>query len=164
MTVRDVIKDVEALTLTLTADFDAPVDRVWQVLADARQLERWWGPPEWPATFPRHDMVAGGQSRYVMTGPEGERMHGWWRVTAVEPPHRLAFEDGFADDNGEPVDDMPVIQCEITVRAGADGRTVLTSTSTFSSLEAFEELQAMGMEEGSRTAMSQIDAVLADGA
>jgi uncharacterized protein YndB with AHSA1/START domain len=163
MTVRDVIKDVEALTLTLTAEFDAPVERLWQVLADARQLERWWGPPDWPATFTRHDMVTGGESRYAMTGPEGETMPGWWRFTAVEEPHRLAFEDGFADENGDPIVDTPVIRCELTLAALPDRRTLLTSTSWFSSLEAFEELEAMGMEEGNSAAMGQIDAILAEG-
>lgn len=54
--------DREALSLVVTAEFDAPVDRVWQLWADPRQLERWWGPPGWPASFPQHDMVVGGRS------------------------------------------------------------------------------------------------------
>ena len=45
MPVTDVQHDLDALTLTITADFAAPVDRVWQVYADPRQLERVWGPP-----------------------------------------------------------------------------------------------------------------------
>lgn len=77
MTVVSVTKDVDALTLTFVAEFAASVERVWQVWADPRQLERWWGPPTWPATFQRHDFVVGGQSRYHMTGPEGEKSHGW---------------------------------------------------------------------------------------
>lgn len=161
MTVRDVITDLETLTMTFTAEFDATVERVWAVVADARQLERWWGPPEWPATFTRHDMVVGGESRYVMTGPDGEKMSGWWRITAVDEPHLLAFEDGFADDEGNPVESMPVIVSELSVSALPDGRAMLTARSRFSSLEAFEELAAMGMEEGMRSAMGQIDALLA---
>lgn len=163
MTVRDVIKDVESLTMTFTAEFDASVERVWQVLADARLLERWWGPPEWPATFTRHDMVVGGESHYYMSGPDGETMRGWWRITAVDEPHRLAFDDGFADDDGNPVDSMPVIGTELTIKPMAGGGTLLTVRSRFSSLEALEELAAMGMEEGMTTAMAQIDAILAEG-
>ena len=45
MTVTAVRKDAEALTLTLDAEFEAPAERVWQLWADPRQLERWWGPP-----------------------------------------------------------------------------------------------------------------------
>ena len=78
MPVIDVHKDTEALTLTFVAEFAADVERVWQVWADPRQLERWWGPPTWPATFTAHDFVAGGHSKYHMTGPEGEIAGGWW--------------------------------------------------------------------------------------
>ena len=53
MTVTAVRKDPEALTMTLDAEFDAPAERVWQLWADPRQLERWWGPPTYPATV--HD-------------------------------------------------------------------------------------------------------------
>ena len=45
MTVTAVRKDPEALTMTLTAEFDASPERVWELWADPRQLERWWGPP-----------------------------------------------------------------------------------------------------------------------
>ena len=72
MTVVASTKDPEALTFTIVADLAAPPARVWQVWADARQLERWWGPPTWPATFTRHEMTVGGTSEYYMTGPEGE--------------------------------------------------------------------------------------------
>lgn len=48
MTVTRVDKDYDRLTITFVADFDAPVERVWQLWADPRQLERWWGPPSMP--------------------------------------------------------------------------------------------------------------------
>ena len=43
MPVIGVLKDEAARTLTITARFDAPIGRVWQVWSDPRQLERWWG-------------------------------------------------------------------------------------------------------------------------
>ncbi len=42
MTVTAVRKQPETLTMTLEAEFDAPADRVWQLWADPRLLERWW--------------------------------------------------------------------------------------------------------------------------
>ena len=89
MTVTSSQKDLQALTLTFVAEFDAPVERVWQVWADPRQLERWWGPPTYPATFEQHDFVEGGHASYDMTTPDGEKPRGWWRFTAIEPPRRL---------------------------------------------------------------------------
>ena len=37
--------DLDALTITVTATFDHPVEKVWDLYADPRKLERWWGPP-----------------------------------------------------------------------------------------------------------------------
>lgn len=57
MSVTSVAKDLDNLTLTLVADFDAPAERVWQLWDDPRKLERWWGPPTHPATVERHDLA-----------------------------------------------------------------------------------------------------------
>ena len=73
MTVTAVRKDPEALTMTVDAEFDASPERVWQLWADPRQLERWWGPPTYPATFTAHDLAPGGRVEYHMTGPEGDQ-------------------------------------------------------------------------------------------
>lgn len=77
MTVKSVLRDERALTMTVSAEFDATVERVWQLWADPRKLERWWGPPTHPATVVEHSLVAGGRVTYFMTGPAGERFHGW---------------------------------------------------------------------------------------
>jgi len=162
MTVTDVRKDTEALTMTITAEFEAPIERVWQLWEDPRQLERWWGPPTWPATFVDHDLTPGGHVSYFMTGPDGDKAHGWWRVTAIDPPNNLEFEDGFADDTGARNDEMPVMtmRVEITEQSGGSRMTVET---TFPSLEAMEQLIEMGMDEGMTLAMGQIDDILTAG-
>jgi uncharacterized protein YndB with AHSA1/START domain len=159
MTVVSTQTDTEALTLTFVAEFDASVDRVWQMWQDPRQLERWWGPPTWPATFDRHDFVQGGRSSYYMTGPEGEKARGWWVTTSIQPPNRLEFDDGFADESGEPVDDMGVIHGVVTFEE-SEGRTRMTTISTFESAEQMKKMADMGMEEGMREAMGQLDALL----
>jgi uncharacterized protein YndB with AHSA1/START domain len=154
-------KDTEALTLTLVAEFDASVERVWQLWEDPRQLERWWGPPTWPATFKRHHLVVGGESRYYMTGPEGEKAHGWWTVTATEAPNRLEFDDGFAGEDGEPIDKDEPVRIVVTIEATGNG-TRMTTVSNFANAPQLEKMLTMGMEEGMRLAMGQIDALLAD--
>jgi uncharacterized protein YndB with AHSA1/START domain len=161
MTVISSDKDADTLTLTFVARFDAAPERVWQVWEDPRQLERWWGPPTWPATFHQHEFEPGGESRYYMTGPAGEKAHGWWRVTAVEPHSRLEFDDGFADDNGEPTGPHDPVHAVVTFEA-VDGGTVMTTVSHFTTTEQLEALIEMGMQEGMRLAMGQIDAILAE--
>ena len=120
MTVTSVVKDLDNLTLTVVADFGAPVERVWQLWADPRQLERWWGPPGHPATVEAHDLTPGGEVTYFLTGPGGEQSRGWWRVTSVDPPRSLEFTDGFADQDGTPIAGMPTttVQVQLTERDG----------------------------------------------
>jgi uncharacterized protein YndB with AHSA1/START domain len=161
MTITSVEKDPVALTMTVTSEFDAPVERVWKLWEDPRQLEKWWGPPTYPATFTEHDLRPGGRSSYHMTGPEGEQPAGWWEITAVDAPHKLELRDGFADDHGQPNPDMPVMTLRLTIDERPEGGSRMTIETTFPSAEAMEQLTAMGMDEGMREALAQIDALLA---
>ncbi|MGO4104745.1 SRPBCC domain-containing protein [Leifsonia sp. YAF41] len=161
MTVLSSEKDLDSLTLTFVAEFNADASRVWQLWEDPRQLERWWGPPTFPATFERHEFREGGSSRYFMTGPEGEKPRGWWAFTEIDAPRRLAFDDGFSGDDGEPDASMGVGSAVVTLEEHGD-TTRMTIVSTFSSLDQMEQVMAMGMEEGMRDALGQIDALLAE--
>jgi uncharacterized protein YndB with AHSA1/START domain len=160
MTVVSTAQDREAHTLTIVAELAAPPARVWQVWSDPRQLERWWGPPTWPATFEEHDVVVGGRSSYYMTGPEGEKARGWWHFVALDEPRRLEFEDGFSDGAGDPDPHLPTTRAVVELEETAGG-TRMTVTSRFATLEQMEQLVAMGMVEGITQAMGQIDEVLA---
>jgi uncharacterized protein YndB with AHSA1/START domain len=160
MSVTSVDKDFESLTLTLIADFDAPVDRVWQLWADPRQLERWWGPPTYPATVDGHDLTPGGEVAYFMTGPEGDTHRGWWRVTSVDPPKSLEFVDGFADQDGVPVPDMPLTTIHLQL-SDREGGTRMELRSRFESRDQMEQLVNMGMVEGLQESVGQMDALLA---
>ena len=97
MPVLSTTPDTADLSLTIVAELAAPPSRVWHLWVDPRQLERWWGPPTWPATFVQHDVTVGGTSRYYMTGPEGEQAHGWWRFLTLDEPNSREVEDGFGD-------------------------------------------------------------------
>ena len=161
MPVTSVDKDLRTLTMTIVSDFNVPVRRLWDAYADPRQIEKFWGPVEWPATFTRHDMAAGGRSSYVMTGPDGETSGGYWEFVSVEAQHSFEVLDGFANADGTPNTEMPTMRMVYTFEATADGSR-LTAVTYFSSADELEQLLKMGMEEGTLSAMSQIDAVVAD--
>ena len=163
MSVIDVTKDLDALTMTITATFDAPVERVWQVWADPRQLERWWGPPSHPATVVEHELAPGGRVSYYMTGPDGTRYAGFWRVHEVQAPRALEFEDYFADDEGNPKLEMPTNTTEVSLAPAGEG-TRMVVRSAFPSRAAMDQLLEMEMEEGFRSALAQIDEILTEGA
>jgi len=161
MTVTAVQKDPEKLTLTLTAEFPAPPQRVWQLWADPRQLERWWGPPTYPATFTKHDLAPGSRVEYHMTGPTGDQPHGYWDIVEVDPPRRLVFVDGFAHADGTPDDTFPRNEGRVTIEPIDADRTRMSVQTVFASSAAMEQVLAMGMEEGLTQAVGQIDAILA---
>jgi uncharacterized protein YndB with AHSA1/START domain len=160
MPVTDVVKDLDRLTMTITVEFDADAERIWELWSDPRQLERWWGPPNFPATFVDYDLSAGRHAAYFMTGPEGEKYHGWWRIEEAEPPHRLRFEHGYADDEGKPNAEMPTTIATVTI-AEADGATTMSIESKFGTREEMERMIEMGTEQGMVEALGQIDALLA---
>jgi uncharacterized protein YndB with AHSA1/START domain len=161
MSVTSVEKDFDELSLTLTADFDAPLERVWELWSDPRKLERWWGPPEYPATFSRHDLKPGGEMAYFMTGPQGDKHHGWWKVTEVKPPTWIEFDEGFAYESGTPNDSLPQTRCTMRL-VEHDGGTRMELQSFFDTREQMEELDKMGMTEGLSGAVGQMDAILAE--
>ncbi len=161
MPVTSVTQDPAALTLTVVADFSVPLQRLWDAYVDPRQLERFWGPPTYPAQFTRHDAAVGGRSAYAMTGPGGDISRGYWQWLAVKPQTSFEVLDGFALADGSPNPEMPSMRMIFTFEATQAGSRV-TTTTHFTSADGLARLLDMGMDEGMRLAMGQMDEVLAD--
>lgn len=83
-----------------------------------------------------------------------------WKVRSVTPPASPEFTDGFADQNGNPADGMPVteVRMELTEK---DGATRMELRSVFVSREEMEKVMEMGAAEGMQQAVGQMDALLA---
>lgn len=160
MPVTDITKNIDDKSLTITAEFAAPVERVWRLYADPRQLERVWGPPSHPATFVEHKLAPGSRTTYFMTGPEGEKYCGYWRITEVDEPRGFSFVDGFADEDFNPNPELPESQNEYRFES-TDAGTRAIFVSRYDSAEALQQVLEMGMEEGATGAINQIDAFLA---
>ena len=161
MPVTDVTHDIDSRTLTITADFAAPVERVFEIYADPRQLERIWGPPSHPATVVEHDFVPGGAVHYFMTSPEGEKFYGIWRILTVDRPRGFTFEDAFADDSFAINEDLPVSHNDFQF-VEHDGGTRGVFVSTYATVEGLEQVLAMGVVEGATLAINQVDDLLAE--
>ncbi|HYO17670.1 MAG TPA: SRPBCC family protein [Dermatophilaceae bacterium] len=161
MPITSVSKDPAALTMTVVAEFPVPVERLWNAYADPRQLERFWGPPTYPARFTRHDLHPGGRSEYTMTGPEGDVSRGYWEYLDVRPGHSFEVVDGFANPDGSANQQMPSMRMIFTFSPTGTGSQV-SNITFFNSVEELDQLIGMGMEEGMRSAMGQMDEVLAD--
>ena len=160
MPVTDVQHSFEDLSITITADFAAPVQRVWQIYVDPRQLEQIWGPPSHPATFVEHALVPGHRSTYYMTGPEGEKYRSWWLITTVDEPHSFSFEDGFATEDFSVDESLPVSRSTFTFTPTEAG-TRAVFVSSYTDAAALQQVLDMGAVEGASQAINQIDDLLA---
>ena len=160
MSVTSVEKDLEALTMTVTADLDATVERAWQLWADPRQFERWWGPPGYPTTVVDYDLRAGGRITFFM-GTDDERHDSTWEVVAADPPRHLELRDADVDDDGRPNDGTAMTAMIITIDERQGGGAVMAICTHFDSEAGMQQVLAMGLEEGMCIVFSQIDAVLA---
>ncbi|MBE7187767.1 SRPBCC family protein [Jatrophihabitans endophyticus] len=155
MPVTSVSKDPETLTMTVVADFEVPVRRLWDAYLDPRQLERFWGPPDHPAVFTRHDGYPGGRSEYTMAGPDGTPTDFAWEWVAVDEP------SGFEVRDGDGIPGTGPARMVFAFEATATGSRV-TGTSYFDSVDDLQQMVDLGMEQGMTEAMGQIDTVLAD--
>lgn len=159
MTVISSTTNPDQLTLELVAEFDATPEQVWDVWEDPRKLERWWGPPGWPATFTRHEFEVGGQARYHMTGPDGTKHHGWWRINVIDDNRHLEFANGLAGADGEPVPDLAPADGIVELESTGAGTRMLVRTQ-FLDVEQMERMLGMGMQDGMTMALGQIDSLL----
>ena len=159
MPVTNVDKDIDALTMTITAEFDADAERLWELWSDPRQLERWWSPPSHSSTFVEHELTVGARTTYFMTGPDGERRDGWWRIEEVERPHRLRIKDDAVDDKGKPDDGGPTAMT-VTITE-ADGTATMSIQTHFADRESLEQTIELGFEQGLTETLNQIDPLLA---
>lgn len=159
MPVTNVITDAESLTMTLTAEFAAPVERLWSLFTDPRQLERFWGPPGWPATFRTFDFRVGGLAEYQMTSPTGEISAGRWEFVKIDEPHSFEVLDQFTDADGSVFEDFPAMRLSYRFEVNGEN-TRMINESNFASVEALEQAVEMGAVEGSTLSLNQLDRML----
>lgn len=161
MPVTSVTQDPVGLTITVVAEFQATAQRLWDAFVDPRQLERFWGPPTHPAQFTRHDVAPGGLSAYAISGPDGMVSRGYWRWLSVEPQRSFEVLDGFAHADGSPNAGLPSTRTTYLFETmGAGSR--MTTTTWLDTADDLALLIEMGMQEGLRQSMNQMDHVLAD--
>jgi uncharacterized protein YndB with AHSA1/START domain len=160
MPLTNVSNDPAAKTVTFTAQFDAPVERAWQLYADPRQLEQWWNPPGYPLTITDHNLSVGGMVRADVTTPDGQKAHAYWRITAVDAPRSMEWEDGFLDDQLEPNPAVPPTTMHLTLADRDGGGTLMTIVVGFLSVESMQEYLDMDIAEQMRVTFGQADTLL----
>jgi uncharacterized protein YndB with AHSA1/START domain len=162
VTVTGVHKDPQRLSMTIEAEFDASPERVWQLWADPRQLERWWGPPGYSATVTRHELKRGSHVVYQMTGP---RATGTTAIGRSWRPRRSidsSSATGSRTRTGSRNTDMPPATTRVTIEEVGVGRTRMSIESSYPSVEAIEWVLGTGTDVARMQAVGQVDTILAE--
>lgn len=135
--------------------FDAPRERVWQVMTAPQLVAKWWGRGN-KLVIERMEVERGGHWRFVEHSPQG--VHGFeGRYREITPPERIVqtFE----------WDGMPghVLVETMTLEELGDGRTRLVNRVLFHTTEERDGMNQSGMEQGLNLGYTMIDQLLAAG-
>lgn len=157
-----VTKDVASKKISLTREFNADLELVWQAYTDSDILDQWWAPKPWKAETKAIDFREGGYWLYAMVGPEGERH--WARVdyTLIQPLKRFEAVDSFCNENGENTNtDLPSAEWLHQFSETPHGTRVATVLS-FATETDMRAILEMGFEEGMLGAIGNLVDWLAD--
>ena len=127
--------------IVMTRTFDAPRELVWEALSKAEHMREWWGPRGFTMPVCEMDFRVGGAYRFVQQGPDGVEYAFRGEFREIVAPERLSWTFEFEGMPGNvSVDTMTLTE--------EDGRTTITSTSVFDSVEQRDGMLESGMETG----------------
>lgn len=154
-----VSKDLANKKITVTKQFNAPPQTVWEAWTTKEVLDQWWAPKPWRAETKSMDFKEGGSWLYAMVGPEGERHNATVNYTKIDSPNSFEGTDAFADDQGNVNKSMPQTKWKVDFKKSGSGTQVIATISA-ESKEALEKLLEMGFEEGFKMGLNNLEEYL----
>ncbi len=127
---------------------------MFKTYTDPQAIPNWWGPRRLSTTVDHMDVRPGGTWRFVQRDADGNEyaFHGVYHE--VVPPERLVATFEFEGMPGHVV-------LETARLEDLGGRTKLTTTSVFQTVEDRDGMVASGMEEGATESMDRLEELLA---
>jgi uncharacterized protein YndB with AHSA1/START domain len=143
--------------ITITRLFDAPRRLVFDAMTIPEHVRRWWGilDDKHSVTVCEIDLRVGGAWRFVGRGPEGETPAFYGIYREIAPPERLVYTENF-----EPFPDAESIVTQVLTEEG--GKTRLTVTSLYPSLDVRDMVLKTGMEKGAALSYNRLDDVASE--
>lgn len=139
----------------MTRLFNAPRQLVFDAMTKPEHVRRWWGCLSEGYSVPvcEIDLRPGGKWRFVNRHPNGEAaFHGEYKE--ITPPSRLVFTEIFEDYP----DTVTVVTSVFTEEAG---KTRMTVTVRYPSLEVRDIVLSTGMAEGAGISYDRLEDLLA---
>ncbi|WXG43882.1 MAG: SRPBCC family protein [Promethearchaeati archaeon SRVP18_Atabeyarchaeia-1] len=139
--------------IVITRVFEAPREHVFKAYTDPNLIPLWWGPKKYAATVDKIQVSAGGVWRFVQRGPDGNEYAFNGVYHAIVPPERLVSTFEFEGMPGH-------VSLETVKLEEQDGKTKLTATSVFQTVEDRDAMLKSGMEEGAVETMDRLAELL----
>lgn len=155
MSKATLVADPARHDIVMTREFDAPRDLVFATYIDPKHIPNWWGPRSLTTKVDVLDARSGGSWRFVQRDEAGQEFafHGVYHE--VSTPGRIV---GTFEFDGVPGH----VALETTALEDiGSGRTRLTTTSVFQSVEDRDGAVASGMESGATESMDRLAEILA---
>jgi uncharacterized protein YndB with AHSA1/START domain len=139
--------------ILMTRVFDAPRDLVFEEHSSCEHMSNWWGPRKYEFASCEIDFRPGGAWRIVHRGPDGEEhgFHGEFRE--IVPPERIVWTFEYEGMPGH-------VSVETLTLEEDAGKTTLTATSVFDTVEDRNGMLESGMESGAAETMDRLDEYL----
>lgn len=138
--------------IVLTRLFDAPRRLVFDAMTKPEHVRRWWGILDDKHSVPvcEIDLRPGGAWRFVGRGPEGDFPAFYGTYREIAPPERLVYTEFF-----EPFPDVGSLIS--TVFTEEDGKTRMTVTCLYPSLDVRDMVLSTGMSKGAGLSYDRLE-------
>ena len=154
MSKTSIVAEPNKQEVIISRTFEAPRELVFRMWTDAAYIPEWWGPSIMTTIVDSLDGKKGGIWRYVQHDPAGNEYAHNGVFHEVSAPERLVHTYEF---EGVPA----VGLVTVTFEELAGGRTKLTETSLYPSVDIRDGVLQSGMTEGAIELMDRFAALLA---
>ncbi|BAY30202.1 hypothetical protein NIES2107_20460 [Nostoc carneum NIES-2107] len=148
--------------IIITRIFNAPRELVFQAWTDPKHIVQWWGPKGFTTRVTELDLRPGGQSRYVMVGPDGTEYPVKGVFYEIVPPERIVSSDEF-DEGFEKVinADLPQGIVMTVMFEDLEGKTKMTLQIRHATESDRRKHEEMGVVAGWNSSFDCLDEFLA---
>jgi len=152
------IVDKSTKTVSITKEFDAPRDMVWDAYTKAELLDQWWAPKPITSRTKAMEFREGGRRFYAMVMPDGQERWSVQRYTSITPKSNFKFFNAFSDENENL--QLPGSDWDLNF-SERDGKTTVHVSIYNESLERLERMVETGFVQGTEAQFKNLEDLLA---
>ena len=154
----DFVVDKAAKMVTITREFAASQDLVWDAFTKPEYLDQWVAPAPFTAKTKYMNFEVGGKRFYAMVSPDGQMGWSIQEYRSITPKTHFSMFNAFADEHENP--QLPGSEWDYRF-SEVNGKTTVQITIYNESLERMERMLQMGFKEGYTATLANLVNLLA---